>query len=320
MTEPGGESTRAPDTFPLRLGACPLCGGDDPEPIAVGEDRSYRTTRDTLLVVSCTSCGVFYLNPRPVPSNRSSLYPSAYFRPADHPRSADRLVRSALRFGLKSLRSVPRRVLEVAYGARVHSDLLRRALPSECAVEILTQHEELARDGHAAGCVVRTGAAGALGDAPPYDLILLFHSLEHCEAPVEELTALGRHLQQGGRLLVLTPNAESAVCRRFQGRHWSGYDFPRHPCLYGPRALRRLAAHSGLEVERLGSLGDSAMWADSVENFLSDWKASSWVTGAARGATRAGAEVAALAGAGHGSGATGPQLLAVLRAVAGGPA
>ena len=48
-------SMRSAEGLPIEEVDCPLCGRDDAEPIAVGEDFEYRTTRDTWRSISRTS-------------------------------------------------------------------------------------------------------------------------------------------------------------------------------------------------------------------------------------------------------------------------
>ena len=296
---------------------CPLCRGDEAEPVAVGDDSACGVTRDSFLVVSCAACGLLYLNPRPAVEEQARLYPPAYFEPSARARDArDRPARRAVREGLR--RYAPRRasarILEVGYGAMLHLDLLRRMAGPDCLVEAVTPHVSLAEPARARGFTAYHGRSQALsGHAAAYDLVFLLHSLEHCDYPVEELRALGKLLRAGGRLVVLTPNVESWVGRRFRGRHWAGYDFPRHPVLFGPSALRRLATTTGFDVERLGSLGDAPMWAGSAENLLRDWGAPTWLSPAASGGLLAlGGLASLLQRSGH-QGTSRPQLLAVLR-------
>jgi SAM-dependent methyltransferase len=296
---------------------CPLCRGDEAEPVAVGDDSACGVTRDSFLVVSCTACGLLYLNPRPAVEEQTRLYPPAYFEPSASARgSRERPARGAVREGLRQCAPGPiaARILEVGYGARLHLDLLRQVAGPDCLVEALTPHVSLVEPARARGFTAYHGRSQALrGHAAAYDLVFLLHSLEHCDSPVEELQALRQLLRAGGRLVILTPNPESRVGRRFRGRHWAGYDFPRHPVLFGPSALRRLATTTGFDVERLGSLGDARMWADSADNLLRDWGAPAWLRPAASGGLLAlGGLASLLQRSGH-QGTSRPQLLAVLR-------
>jgi hypothetical protein len=277
-----GPAAKPPSGLELVLTRCPLCGKDEGEPVAVGNDFAHGITLDSFLVLSCRACELLYLNPRPAAEEWSRLYPAGYFLPSGslHP-THDGLGRRAVQKLVQGCGAVApnARLLEVGYGARLHLDQVRRAGCPTWVLEAVTPHESLARSAREAGFIVYHGRPKALEESgATYDLIFLLHALEHCDAPLEELVSLRRLLRAGGRLVVVTPNAASAAWHLFGGRHWAGYDFPRHRCLFGPDSLRRLAEAAGFAVDRLGSHGDPKMWARSAENFLRDWAAPAWLT------------------------------------------
>lgn len=310
----------APVAAPLRLGLtfCPLCGLDKAEPVAVGEDSVHRTTPDTFLVVSCPACGLLYLNPRPFPEDRARLYPAAYFQSPRGRRSEDAAAAGAIHEALGDLVDAPLRALEVGYGARLHLSLIRQQTPAGSVVEAVTPHEPLIRVARSQGFVVHAGDAESLRGRPGYDMILLLSSLEHRASPVEELSALRDLLRPSGKVVLLTPNAESAVCRWFGGRHWAGYDSPRHQCLFGPRALRSLAAWTGFEIQRLDSVGEPSSWAASTANLLQDWRVRPLFSRIAASGVLGASAVVGLAGTWQGDRRSQPRLRAVLRRAPGG--
>jgi hypothetical protein len=115
-----------------------------------------------------------------------------------------------------------------------------------------------------------------------YDAVLLLHALEHAEDPLGELLSAYRLLRPGGLLGILTANTDSLVARLFQGRHWSGYDFPRRLCLFEAGVLRRMANQTGFHVDHMGTVGSPSAWVDSTVNLLQDWAAPSGLVPAAR--------------------------------------
>jgi SAM-dependent methyltransferase len=303
----------APAGLRLVLTACPLCGADEGEPAAVGNDAAHGTTRDTFLALACPACGLVYLSPRPATEERPRVYPPAYFGSEAERGPGRRTARGTIRRAVREPGAAGGavRVLEIGHGGSLHLDLTREAAPPGWALEAVTPHESLAQAARARGFTVHHGRAESL-DAPGsgYDLVLLLHSLEHCDAPVETMASVRRLLRAGGRAVILTPNPDSTVGRMFRGRHWTGYDFPRHPCLFGPRALRRLAEAAGFEVERLGGVRSPRAWTGSARNFLSDWGAPAWLTRTAPGLLGG---VASLAPGAARRRPTGPELEAVLR-------
>lgn len=263
----------------LVLTACPLCGADEGEPVAVGGDTACQSSRETFLALGCPVCGLVYLNPRPASEERIRLYPPSYFGGPDASGS-ERAAAAAVRRLVRRLRPhLPAaHVLEVGCGPRLLLASYRALLPSGWSVAALTPHLSAADHARASGLPTQQRVTHALQRGEPgYDLVILFRALEHWDSPVDELASVRKVLRAGGRVLVLTPNPESAAARAFRGRHWTGYDFPRHPCLFGPSAMRRLAETTGLEVERLGSVEDTRAWSGSAGGFLRDWGAPGWL-------------------------------------------
>jgi 2-polyprenyl-3-methyl-5-hydroxy-6-metoxy-1,4-benzoquinol methylase len=60
-----------------------------------------------------------------------------------------------------------------------------------------------------------------------YDVICLWHSIEHMEAPWDVLATAARHLRPGGVLIVAAPNPDCWQAK-ILGARWAHYDLPRH--------------------------------------------------------------------------------------------
>jgi SAM-dependent methyltransferase len=82
---------------------------------------------------------------------------------------------------------------------------------------------------------------------PPagFDVITMWHSLEHVHAPLAVLREARRLLAPGGRLLIAVPNIDSLPFRWF-GRSWFALDLPRHLTHFSPRTLRLMLERAGL--------------------------------------------------------------------------
>ena len=266
---------------------CPLCGADEAEPIAVGQDFGWAAVPDAFLALRCRRCQLLYLNPRPAPEESGRLYPPACFTAPGPAEQARR--RAVARRALRLCPPLPAgaRVLEVGYGAYLHREELLRAGAQAWNLETVTDHRASTDAPRSGVDTVTWGRAEDLAaGGPSYDAALLLHSLEHCDRPAEELSAIHRLLKPGSPVIVLTHNSESTVSRMFAGRHWVGYDFPRHPCLFSPTSLRALAGSTGFEVERMETLRSPETWTESVRWLLRDWDMPGplvWVAGGGLG-------------------------------------
>jgi SAM-dependent methyltransferase len=83
-----------------------------------------------------------------------------------------------------------------------------------------------------------------------FDLITMFHVLEHLKDPAGYLAAARRLLAAGGKLVVQTPNLDCWQYRLF-GARWSGLDAPRHLYDFRLEDLRSLLENNGFRICRV---------------------------------------------------------------------
>ncbi len=83
-----------------------------------------------------------------------------------------------------------------------------------------------------------------------FDIITMIDFIEHVRAPMSILVKASRLLRPGGRLVILTPNADS-LSRRLMGLRWLHYKV-EHLYYFGPRSLTRALRQVGLTEVRVG--------------------------------------------------------------------
>ena len=95
------------------------------------------------------------------------------------------------------------------------------------------------------GLDVREGAIGDVElDADRYEVITLWHVLEHLPDPVAHLTRLKSALSPGGVLALEVPNAGSAVARHM-GAAWPSLEPQVHVNQFTPQSLRAALSTQG---------------------------------------------------------------------------
>ena len=77
-----------------------------------------------------------------------------------------------------------------------------------------------------------------------FDVVTMWHVIEHLADPLNTLSTVQRVLKPGGLLMLRTPNAASWEARLFRGC-WYGVDAPRHLHLFSPDTLARCLAQAG---------------------------------------------------------------------------
>lgn len=81
-----------------------------------------------------------------------------------------------------------------------------------------------------------------------FDFIMLHHSFEHMENPLQALRDIHRLLDEEGLVLVRTPIANSYASRHY-GANWYQLDAPRHLFIPSVKGLNDLAETTGFLVE-----------------------------------------------------------------------
>lgn len=116
---------------------------------------------------------------------------------------------------------------------------------------------------------------GSLGSdvlaASSFDVITMWHSLEHTPQPAEILAAIRRLLKPGGILFVSVPNIDSLQAR-FGENFWTYLDVPHHLCHFTPRGLGTLLRKSGFAVRhtfRFSAEYDPFGWYQTLLNVVS---------------------------------------------------
>jgi SAM-dependent methyltransferase len=83
-----------------------------------------------------------------------------------------------------------------------------------------------------------------------FDMVSLFHVMEHVPDPRDLLAEVRRILCHGGKVVLQVPNIgswQSRIC----GIRWHGLDVPRHVINYSTESMQRLLADFGFRIVRV---------------------------------------------------------------------
>jgi 2-polyprenyl-3-methyl-5-hydroxy-6-metoxy-1,4-benzoquinol methylase len=86
-------------------------------------------------------------------------------------------------------------------------------------------------------------------DAGGYDIITLFHVLEHIPDPKSELIALSKNLTDDGQIIVEVPNAVDVLLTLYNSAPFSNFTYwSCHLFLFTVKTLEMLASQAGLKI------------------------------------------------------------------------
>jgi 2-polyprenyl-3-methyl-5-hydroxy-6-metoxy-1,4-benzoquinol methylase len=114
--------------------------------------------------------------------------------------------------------------------------------------------DNLAEPVRKSGIPIFTGSLDVLQDQEgSFDLITMWHVLEHLYDPAADLRLVRRLLVDGGTLMIEVPNSDSITAKLFRA-DWFPWDLPRHLSHFTPTSLRRMLEEAGFRVKPITHL------------------------------------------------------------------
>ncbi|RAK63267.1 methyltransferase [Hymenobacter edaphi] len=237
----------------VRVEQCPICGNSEFRPKMVVED--YSVSHESFAITQCTACSLLLTNPRPDEASLGRYYESpAYISHTDtHQGLINQVYKVARKFTVRQkvallAREAPRRgrVLDYGCGTGYFLHAAKEAGWQIAGFEPNDSARRLAEQNTA-----QPIAHGELSQFAPasFDVITLWHVLEHIldlNATLEQLVTL---LKPDGILVIAVPNAESPDAQYYR-EQWAAYDVPRHLYHFTAKTVGRLLGKHHLQLRR----------------------------------------------------------------------
>jgi SAM-dependent methyltransferase len=234
---------------------CPNCACRHYSTLIEAQDPMRADDGLWFAVVQCDSCGTCFTNPRPDAASMSQFYPPEY----SPYRRRDRKVKkrrwpNPFRW-LKQPRVEKRpiawhgkgRLLDFGCGSGSYLLQMRRLGWDVTGLDLSREVIEYLRD--ELGLRAYVGTLPHLELEPEsFDVITMWHSLEHVHEPAPLLREARRLLAPGGKVVIAVPNIDSLPFRWF-GQHWFGLELPRHLTHFTPTSLLQMLQRCGFATE-----------------------------------------------------------------------
>jgi len=246
--------------------ACPYCEGVSVHRLS-SSDVNRGTTIDTFDLYQCSVCDIFFLDPQP--EDMSSFYKGGY-EPIPKSLSCLRAIAKGDKYRLGPILRYKKsgRLLEIGPWIGIFSCNAKDVGFDVTAIEMNSQCVGFLNDVVGVKAIQSSDPSAAMDAmSEKFDVIALWHSLEHLPKPWLVVESAAKRLAPGGILLIAVPNIESYDFSVLKAT-WVHLDAPRHLFFYKARSLEKLCSGNGLETlelttsDRLSEILSLNAWCD----------------------------------------------------------
>lgn len=230
---------------------CPVCGHATYKKFLTCKD--YLVSGEVFDVVECEACGMLFTTPKPEADVIGKYYQSTeYVSHSDTKKGiVNRIYHVARKKALKNKLGIVRKYSKGNMLADVGCGT--GAFAAYCQSQGL-RVQGFEPDKNSRAYAIEKNKISAqevemffADNAPRYDIITLWHVLEHVEDLHKYFENFKKRLTEAGTLIIAVPNPQSYDAK-FYREHWAAYDVPRHLYHFGRENIKKLADMHGFDV------------------------------------------------------------------------
>ncbi|MBI3219264.1 MAG: class I SAM-dependent methyltransferase [Bacteroidetes bacterium] len=233
------------------LARCPLCQSSEFTNVLLAAD--YTTTQETFQIQKCVNCQFVFTNPRPAASAIGKYYQSdSYISHTDGGKGIlDRIYLMARNFTLRWKEQLifkqqsTGELLDVGCGTGEFISHMKTAGWQVTGME----PTEIARE--KASQKVKEKIYSDLSEIhQTFDVITLWHVLEHVHQLNETVAKIKSLLKENGTIFIAVPNHESPDAKLYE-QYWAAYDVPRHLWHFSKTTMQQLTNQHGMKIKQV---------------------------------------------------------------------
>ena len=232
---------------------CPVCGSNAIHPLLTVKD--YTVSGEPFVIWQCADCTLRFT--QDVPDEEAI---GAYYKSPDyisHTNTSkgliNKLYQRVRQLTLQqkanliatNTKSTGRNLLDVGCGVGAFMHTMQQAGWSVTGIEPDADTRQLAKQTYGLD-LLEPAALFSLPDHS-FDVITLWHVLEHVHSLHSYVERLKELLAPGGKIFIAVPNYQS-VDAGIYGLAWAAYDVPRHLYHFTPMAMQALMEQHGLTI------------------------------------------------------------------------
>ncbi|MDH3972665.1 MAG: class I SAM-dependent methyltransferase [Deltaproteobacteria bacterium] len=209
-------------------------------------DKSFQIKR-------CNKCRIAWTCPIPDKEQLSCYYPDEYHGKGGQERfnplmeffvNLSRRKRASIVTAFTEGKSG--KILDIGCGRGVMLNILKKMGWQVCGTELSKKSSSFARERHEIEVITKDISHCDFPEKS-FDIVTMWHVLEHLPAPFSTIEEVGRILKDGGRLIVEVPNFGGLQATFFANK-WFHLDSPRHIFHFNEKSLVKYIEKCGFQV------------------------------------------------------------------------
>lgn len=233
-----------------KLEYCPLCNSSNLQAVQPLKDHS--TTGETFQISHCIDCDLRFTNPRPDEQSIGPYYESDHY--ISHNNSSQGIVaklyhqvrKITLNQKLNLIRPLINNGPVLDYGTGTGAIVKHF---NDSGVEAYG-YEPSATARQAGERDHKIQYIDVFADDKKFDVITLWHVLEHVHKLEQTITTLKSKLNDGGHLILALPNHESKDAQTY-GEFWAAWDIPIHLYHFNKTSIKVLSKQFGFDLKQI---------------------------------------------------------------------
>ena len=230
---------------------CPVCGAQKFDPFISGKD--YFLTGEAFDIVKCHACGFRFTNPRPRAEDLGRYYESSdYISHSDTRKgffaSIYQMVRKytlSRKLALISKFQQKGKILDIGCATGQFLNYMSEHGWNTTGIE--PDEKTRSRAISDFGLEVFPQEQLNVFDKSSFDVITMWHVLEHVADLDERMLQLKNLLKPDGTIIIAVPNCNAYDAKKY-GKFWAGYDLPRHLSHFTKEDVRLLLEKYGFTI------------------------------------------------------------------------
>lgn len=232
---------------------CPLCGSK--EIVKVFDVMDHFSSKEVFPLSECRECGFRFTNNFPSEEVIGRYYDSpAYISHSDSEKGLTNrmyhlfrglMIRRKVNLVRRHHKSDHARLLDIGCGTGYFLNAANKKGFTVCGIEKDEQARVKAITRF--GLNVKEEKALFMQEPSSYDVVTLWHVLEHLEKLHESIEKIGEILSPDGTVVLALPNHHSHDAQYYKDK-WAAYDMPRHLWHFTPDTLEQLMAKHSMQV------------------------------------------------------------------------